>query len=107
MNKIMGIYRIYNYVTNKSYIGSSVNIKERWQEHRRRLRNNTHENIFLQRAYNKYGKENFKFIIHEVVSDESKLIEIEQYWIDNFKCTNKKYYSYIENLNTPLCHSRA
>lgn len=58
-----GIYRITNLVNNKSYIGSSCNLYNRLYEHFRYLRLNRHANSKLQAAYNKYGKENFKYEI--------------------------------------------
>lgn len=58
-----GIYTIINRINGHEYIGSSVNIKERWRLHVIRLRNNNHHSIHLQRAWNKYGEENFDFVI--------------------------------------------
>ena len=60
---ISGIYAIINKVNNSKYIGSSINIKERWRLHIHRLKNNIHHNIHLQRAWEKYGEGNFEFII--------------------------------------------
>ena len=34
MNKISAVYRIVNTVTNDFYIGSSKNVKKRWQSHK-------------------------------------------------------------------------
>ena len=59
--KIMtGIYKITCLANNKSYIGQSVSIKRRWATHKRELAAGIHYNEYLQRAYNKYGKDKIK-----------------------------------------------
>src|SRR5574343_533836 len=57
------VYQIVNRSRNSVYIGSTCNPKQRWKTHRRDLNANKHENIRLQRAWNKYGKAEFKFEI--------------------------------------------
>jgi len=56
-----GIYKISSIDTGDFYIGSSINIKDRWIRHKKDLNKNRHHSIFLQRAWNKYGKSNFLF----------------------------------------------
>ena len=80
---MIGIYKITNLVNNKVYIGQSKNIDYRFSLHKSYLLNNHHENIHLQRAWNRYGEENFKFEVIEEC-EESKLTEKEQYWIDYY-----------------------
>jgi group I intron endonuclease len=71
MNKISGIYAIRHAETGKVYIGSSINIKQRWNAHKSALQKNIHDNEHLQNAWNKYGKEAFVFeILEEDVSEE-------------------------------------
>jgi group I intron endonuclease len=83
-----GIYRIFNKINEKIYIGSAVHLNNRKINHFHALQNNRHRNKHLQRAYNKYKKENFIFEILEYVDDKNKLIEREQWWIDKY--WNKK-----------------
>ena len=73
-----------NLVNGKFYIGSSYNINNRWNGHKACLKTNNHPSKYLQRAYNKYGKDNF---IYEVLENcpENNLIEREQYWMDFHK----------------------
>ena len=61
---ISGIYKIKSKVKpERIYIGSSVNIQERWRKHINYLKNNKHQSIKLQRHYNKYGKNDLVFSI--------------------------------------------
>lgn len=83
MNSV--IYKITNCINCKIYIGSTINIKTRWNEHKNKLNNGTHENICLQRAWNKYKEKSFKFEILEEVLDKSKILNREQYYIDNLE----------------------
>ncbi len=85
MTKFSGIYNIRNKISNKIYIGSTINIYKREQQHKNLLNKNNHKNKILQNAFNKYGKENFQFEIIEYLDDKEKLIEREQNWIDFFK----------------------
>lgn len=61
--KKCGIYQIRNLINNKVYIGQSIDLRKRKSVHWNLLKNNKDTNIHLQRAYNKYGKENFVFEI--------------------------------------------
>lgn len=56
-----GIYRIVNKIDEKQYIGSSIHVARRFEEHRYGLRHNRHANIHLQRAWNRDGEDAFRF----------------------------------------------
>lgn len=79
-----GIYIITNHITNKCYIGSAVNISRRWRQHRSDLKLQKHDNSYLQRVYNKYGKNCFTFDILCYCSINN-LIYFEQKCIDLLK----------------------
>jgi group I intron endonuclease len=83
---VKGVYRITNVVTGKSYIGSSVDVENRFSEHKRTLKNESHRNIYLQRAWCKYGEDAFRFEILEEVLKEEFLLPREQAWIDKLMC---------------------
>jgi group I intron endonuclease len=80
-----GIYAIESINNGRRYVGSAVSIRRRWAEHRRDLALGRHKNSKLQRAWNKYGPENFKFVILEPVLESADLIEREQHWIDRLE----------------------
>lgn len=101
-NTIIGIYQIKNKTNNKIYVGSSLNIKRRFSDHRRLLKNNKHHSYKLQRAYNKYGESNFEFIVLEEVyfgnwaGTQYKLeilSGIEQVYLDRCGAYSKNNYN--------------
>lgn len=94
MEKISGIYCIENIINNKKYIGKSNNIYKRWYDERLGLDKQYFHNIHLQRAWNKYGAEAFKFYIIEIC-DESILPYREQFWI-------KEFDTYLNGYNQTL-----
>lgn len=84
-NSITGVYKIKNIINEKQYVGSSSeHIPKRWRLHNRMLRNNNHHSVYLQRAWNKHGKNNFVFEIIEYCSPEICL-DREQFYIDLLK----------------------
>jgi group I intron endonuclease len=89
MNKISGIYKIINKINGKYYIGSAVNIKERFTRHIRELKQNKHHNINLQRAWNKYGSNNFAFTILKICNKKT-IRKFEQNILNRAFKTNKK-----------------
>jgi group I intron endonuclease len=78
---MIGIYKILNTKNNKVYIGQTKDYDKRIREHIRYLKNNTHQNKYLQRTYNKYGVDIFEFSLIEECSEKELTIR-EQYWID-------------------------
>lgn len=84
-----GVYIITNLINNKIYIGSSSYcISNRITVHKRFLKQNKHDNSYLQASYNKYGLENFKFEVLELCNKIS-CIKREQYWMDFYKSYNR------------------
>ena len=60
-----GIYKITNTENNKVYIGESIRIEKRWEQHLDALRSNSHHSEKLQREYNMFGEEAFRFEVIE------------------------------------------
>ena len=78
---MIGIYRIKNIVNGKCYYGSSKDIEKRWKQHKKELKNKIHINCILQRAWDKYGENNFLFVIVEECII-TVLLETEQRYLD-------------------------
>ena len=87
------IYKIENLVNGKKYIGLTNNIQRRRARHFTDLKCNRHDNSFLQKEYNIYGKENFTFNIEfEGDITEQEISDKEKEYI-------KKYDSYRNGYN--------
>lgn len=80
-----GVYFIKNLVNKKIYIGSSKDVPQRIDYHKRKLDKDKHENEYLQNAWNKYGSENFQFIFR-ISCDPKYRLELEQRLIDFYEC---------------------
>ena len=81
MQKISGIYKIINTITNDFYIGSSKNVKRRWNEHKCTSTWKRYPNNPMYIDMKKYGVEKFEFQVIEEV-EEGKLKETEQKFIE-------------------------
>ena len=84
--KICGIYKITNTITGDFYIGSSKDIKRRWESHKWKSTWKQHSNNPMYLDMIKYGLDKFAFeILAEV--EEEKLKEKEQEFIETLKPT--------------------
>lgn len=88
----IGIYAIICKPTSKLYIGQSINIRSRKNQHLNDLLRGKHCNSYLQNAFNKYGRSNFAFQVLENCTKEELDIR-ESYWI-NTKRTNESRYGF-------------
>ena len=83
------IYSIVNKINNKAYIGQTIqiNLYNRIRKHFSLLRNNSHPNIKLQNAFNKYGENNFYYFpLCECLPSELNELEIKYIKLfDTFK----------------------
>lgn len=68
-----GIYKIANLVSGSIYIGSSVRMRTRWNEHHSQLQRGVHANLPLQQAWAKYGKESLVFSVLLVCEVEDRI----------------------------------
>lgn len=90
MEPICGIYMIKNIVNGKIYIGKSFDVKKRWSNHKYELNKGVHVNNHLQRAWNKYGEQNFEFsVVEECNKDDLSNKEI--YWIKEMDAYRNGY----------------
>lgn len=94
-----GIYKITNTENNKVYIGESLDIHRRWDEHKYDLLHNKHCNYLLQNDFNKYGIDMFNFeIIQEyktdgVIPTKCQLLMLEYKYIRKFEKENYQLYN--------------
>jgi group I intron endonuclease len=85
------IYTIINIKNNKVYVGSTIReFYERRNSHKNSLIKGTHVNSHLQRAFNKYGEDNFIFEILEECDIQYCRTQ-EQYWINMLNVTNRNF----------------
>ncbi len=90
--KQIGIYRITNKVNGKSYIGKTgMNFGDRWDSHRSLLAAGKHTNPYLQNAWQKYGQDNFEFVIVEVVDTPEDLNGLEKMYIEMYRTAGLSY----------------
>lgn len=62
---MIGIYAIRNTLNNKMYIGESINIEARWEQHYKELSDNNHHSFKLQEDWNATSRSQFRLIILE------------------------------------------
>ena len=71
-----GVYLIRNSRTGRGYVGSSVNVEVRWNQHRVDLNGQRHHCKALQQAWNKHGSSAFEFQLLETgPEDQLKVLE--------------------------------
>ncbi len=80
-----GVYKIVNTTNKKFYLGSSVSIKGRWYKHKSRLRVGKHENILLQRSWDKHGEACFVLESVETGVEPENLLDREQHYLDTLR----------------------
>jgi len=86
------IYKIINKENNRFYIGSTIEPEKRQKRHFDDLKNKKHHCLFLQRACDKYGIDNFEFIPKEVnVTNEKELRILEERYISYCWNSGKLY----------------
>ena len=85
-----GIYKITNTVTNKVYVGSSVDVQNREYKHFWMLERGSHDNSHLQKSFNKHGREQFLFEIIEYC-DAANLVEKENCYISQYNSNDSNF----------------
>lgn len=86
----IGIYKIENLINNKIYIGQSIHIENRWQEHCR-----ASSESLISKAIRKYGKENFSFQILEETQNLTKLNDLEANYIKQYNSLAPNGYNIV------------
>ena len=96
---VSGIYGILNRKNNKIYIGQSVNVKKRLENHKSQLVHNKHFNNHLQNSVNKYGINSFEFILLKHCKIQY-LNRFEKLFIKKYKSANPMYGYNLEDGGT-------
>jgi len=82
-NLAAGIYQIRNTINGHCYIGRSLNLQRRWRRHLVLLQARNHHSRYLQRAFDRYGREVFVFEILEELTTRDECILSEQFYLDH------------------------
>ena len=88
---LIGVYKISNTLSGRYYIGYSTNINKRFKSHTYKLKQNIHDNIFLQRAYNLDGKDKLKYDIIHICDTMDEAKEIELKYLTDLSIRDKLY----------------
>lgn len=93
---MIGIYCITNIVNSKKYVGQSINVDKRVNEHfwKARIENDRSYNTAIHQAIRKYGKDNFKVEILEECSYEELDLK-EQYYISKMNTISPNGYNIL------------
>jgi group I intron endonuclease len=86
----MYIYEIVNNINGTVYVGQTIT-SDRWSKHLYLLARGKHHSIFLQRAWNKYGKDAFSFKLVHKCNSQEELDLLETKLISEYKEKNKSY----------------
>ena len=85
------IYMIKNTINNKCYIGKRSCHCPIWED------KYMGSGVYLIKAQNKYGIENFKKEVIEICETEQKAYEREKYWINKYNAVeNDKFYNLVD-----------
>lgn len=89
---MIAIYKITNRINNMVYVGSTLDVENRFKIHIRSLKNKKHHCKRLQEDYNNLGIESFVFQVVEEVTKELLMIK-EQELINYYNLENLLYNS--------------
>lgn len=84
IEEVKCIYGILNKVSNKWYVGSTINLHDRIRRHKYNLQRNKHHSQKLQNSFNKHKEKAFEIVILELCSnlEIDDLIIREKHYID-------------------------
>lgn len=77
-----GVYTIHNIVNHHCYIGSTTDLRKRFDLHRHLLRSGRHHSPHLQAAWNKYGEGSFALLRLALIDDKQQRLAVEQSLLD-------------------------
>lgn len=97
----MGVFQIRNTVNGKVFVGSSINLDAIWNRIKSELKFNGHRNEQLQKEWNAFGEEKFRFeILSEIAHEEdgrtdyaSEVQKLESMFIEEIQPFAEKGYN--------------
>ena len=89
--KLCGIYKITNVINGMVYVGSSVDLKQRFKSHRSKLNNGKHHNPHLLHAWQKYGEDAFEFKVLQILVGDP--LPVERIYLDIAKANPHLFYN--------------
>lgn len=96
---MIGIYKFTNKITGESYIGQSVNLRKRYNDHK----NIKEDGTYFHQMIKHYGFNNFNYeILEECKSDN--LNEREKYYISKYKTVYPNGYNLTYGGNDQHCN---
>ena len=93
----IGVYKITNTISGRYYIGYSTNIEKRFITHKSKLKTQTHDNIFMQRAYNCDGEDCFTFDIIHIYDTKEDAMEKELEYLSDLSIRSELYNLHYNN----------
>lgn len=101
-----GVFVVRNTVNNKVFLGSSLNLKNKFERIKLMLNTGNHYNSEFQNDWKKYGEDSFVYEVLETLkihneenynySSDLEILEI--LWIDKFQPFNEKCYNKKEKI---------
>jgi group I intron endonuclease len=91
------IYVFTNKINGKQYVGQTINIEDRYKQHRKDAKNkDKRPNSIFYKAIRKYGFDSFDFKVLETDIDISKIHEREKFWIKELNTMKPNGYNLTE-----------
>src|SRR3954453_15546397 len=100
-----GVYRVHNTQTDRSLVGSSVNVTERLNRQRAGLKMGRHENKELQRDWDHLGDGAFAFEVLDTLTEPDRpgydvkreLRVLEDLWLERLEPYGERGYNRRSN----------
>ena len=93
---VVGIYKIMNLITGKTYIGSSTNVYSRITQHVKDIINQTHYNKDILQDISIYGLRSFEVcLLEECEEGFDELMKLEYEYINKYSELGISLYNLI------------
>jgi group I intron endonuclease len=97
--KLAGIYKITNKINGKSYIGQSINIYARWNNHIQAMKAGIKNRLYS--ALKSYGQDNFNWEIIDIVDIKEDKMQDTFDKLDQLEIERiKQFHTFVDD---PLC----